>query len=213
MLAPRRLRLIWQPGCSVWRLDGNGRMMHEGRSGMSWRSGPRRGSGTDGRKSLQQGLPPLPPLPPLQPLRQRPARRVRLDVVDVDRAGHIYPEPDRHIRTPRCEHLDGAAPDFPSSVSTMMPGLVTRVRRPPPWTSTSICSAGHERIAWVKSSVAPPVLTRSWMRRGTSHWPSHRAPLWWHSMRTRSFGVGAPGRPAGVSRAVGRSDTSAVSSP
>ena len=55
-------------------------------------------------------------------------------------------------------------------MSTTMPGLVTRVSIPEP-TSASMGSNGCVMTASVKSSVTHPLLTRTSIRRGTSHGP------------------------------------------
>ena len=46
--------------------------------------------------------------------------------------------------------------------------------------------------ASVKSSVTTPLLTRTSIRRGTSHRPVRSTAEEWQSMRTTSLGAGAP---------------------
>ena len=108
--------------------------------------------------------------------------------------------PDTWIRSRDPSGLQGALTSrlplrtATSSISTTMPGLITSVSTPEP-TSASMGSDGCVITASVKSSVTTPLLTRTSIRRGTSHGPVRSTAEDWQSMRTRSFGAGAPSIP------------------
>ena len=73
------------------------------------------------------------------------------------------------------------------SVSTRMPGLVTRVRSPPIPRSTSICKVSWVISASVKSSFTSPAVSRISIRRGTTQRPLRvTSPKRW-SIRTMSL--------------------------
>jgi hypothetical protein len=124
-----------------------------------------------------------------QPLPEGPAWRACRDVAAADLAGHMDPQDDGHFGTPVRPGLQVAAFGRYLIGVDHNAGLVTSVSRL--WlTSASISSDGCKITASVKSRVTLPPVTRTSIRRGTSH--GHHASRCCHGIRCGP-GPSAPG--------------------